>query len=31
MRKGLKVLLAHPTNPVEGCADTNPKLLLNDT
>ena len=22
---------AHPTNPVEGCADANPKLLLNDT
>ena len=24
-------LSAHPTNPVEGCADANPKLLLNDT
>ena len=23
--------VAHPTNPVEGCADANPKLLLNDT
>ena len=22
---------AHPTNPVECCADANPKLLLNDT
>ena len=26
-----RVFLAHPTNPVEGCADANPKLLLNDT
>ena len=25
------VVPAHPTNPVEGCADANPKLLLNDT
>ena len=24
-------IVAHPTNPVEGCADANPKLLLNDT
>ena len=24
-------IAAHPTNPVEGCADANPKLLLNDT
>ena len=25
-------LLAHPTNPVEGCADANPKTVLpNDT
>ena len=23
--------MAHPTNPVECCADANPKLLLNDT
>ena len=22
---------AHPTNPVGGCADANPKLLPNDT
>ena len=26
------VLTAHPTNPVEGCADANPKTMLpNDT
>ena len=26
------VFLAHPTNPVEGCADANPKTMLpNDT
>ena len=25
-------LVAHPTNPVEGCADANPKTVLpNDT
>ena len=24
-------IAAHPTNPVECCADANPKLLLNDT
>ena len=27
-----RVILAHPTNPVEGCADANPKTMLpNDT
>ncbi|MGO5241123.1 DUF1016 N-terminal domain-containing protein [Hallella faecis] len=29
--KILETISAHPTNPVEGCADANPKLLLNDT
>ena len=29
---GIEVLWAHPTNPVEGCADANPKTELpNDT
>ena len=27
----IKPLWAHPTNPVESCADANPKLLPNDT
>ena len=26
-----EIIWAHPTNPVEGRADANPKLLLNDT
>ena len=29
---GIDGLEAHPTNPVEGCADANPKTMLpNDT
>ena len=28
---GIRKIMAHPTNPVECCADANPKLLLNDT
>lgn len=28
----IDILTAHPTNPVEGCADANPKTMLpNDT
>ena len=28
----LCIFMAHPTNPVEGCADANPKTMLpNDT
>ena len=31
-KKNYKDMLAHPTNPVEGCADANPKTELpNDT
>ena len=29
---GIEGFSAHPTNPVEGCADANPKTMLpNDT
>lgn len=32
LRSDLRIFWAHPTNPVEGCADANPKTVLpNDT